>query len=207
MIEYLDRLPLIAILRGITPDEVVPIGARLVDAGFAIIEVPLNSPAPLESIRLLHEAFGGTTLIGAGTVMTAGQIHEVEAAGGRLIVTPHGNPEVIRAAKAANLQCIPGIVTPTEGFTALANGADALKLFPAELLTPTVLSAMRCVFPDSTRFIPVGGITPASMKSYVSAGASGFGLGSALYRAGDTPESVATKAHAFVDAWHSLGTM
>ncbi len=203
---YLDRLPLIAILRGVTPDEVVEIGEVLVMAGFAIIEVPLNSPAPIESIRRLHGAFGDDVLIGAGTVVTPAQVREVADAGGRLIVMPHGDAHVIRAAKLAHMACLSGIATATEGFAALATGADALKLFPAELLTPKVLGAFRSVFPDSTRFFPVGGITPGTMREYVAAGAAGFGLGSALYRRGESAEQVAVTAHAFVDAWQSLSS-
>ena len=205
MIEpFLDRLPLVAILRGVTPDEVVEVSCALVDAGFAIVEVPLNSPHPLESIARLHAKFGEEILIGAGTVMSPAQVKEIAAAGGRLIVMPHGDAEVVRAAKGAGLACIPGIATPTEGFAALANGADALKLFPAELLTPAVLKSMRAVFPSTTRFLPVGGITPDSMASYVAAGAAGFGLGGALYRRGDEPSRVAANARDFVAAWKRL---
>ena len=166
MIEpFLDRLPLVAILRGVTPEEVVGVSDALVEAGFAIVEVPLNSPRPLESIERLRAKFAEEILIGAGTVMTPAQVKDVAAAGGRLIVMPHGDANVVRAAKAAGLACIPGVSTPTEGFAALANGADALKLFPAELLTPMVLKAMRTVFPTATRFFPVGGITPDAMAS------------------------------------------
>jgi 2-dehydro-3-deoxyphosphogalactonate aldolase len=205
MIErYLDRLPLVAILRGITPDEVVAVAKALVDAEFTIVEVPLNSPRPIDSIRLLHDAFSDEVLIGAGTVMTATQVRDVAEAGGRLIVMPHSDAEVIRAAKAAGLVCMPGIATPTEGFAALAHGADALKLFPAELLSPTVLRAFRSVFPPTTRFFPVGGITPEAMSEYVAAGAAGFGLGSSLYRPGDRAEQVSAKARAFVSAWERL---
>jgi 2-dehydro-3-deoxyphosphogalactonate aldolase len=199
---YLDKLPLIAILRGVTPDEVMPIGQALVDAGFAIIEVPLNSPNPLESIQRLHYAFGDDVLVGAGTVMNAAQVYDVAESGGRLIVTPHVDARVIRATKTSGLVSIPGIATPSEGFAALASGADALKLFPAELLSPTVLRAMRTVFPESARFIAVGGITPDVMSEYVAAGATGFGLGTALYRRGDSADSVAANAEAFVNAWH-----
>ena len=205
MIEpFLDRLPLIAILRGITPEDVVAVGDVLAEAGFAIIEVPLNSPRPLESIERLHAKFGQELLIGAGTVMSPAQVKDIAAAGGRLIVMPHGDAEVVHAAKAAGLACIPGIATPTEGFAALANGADALKLFPAELLNPTVLKSMRTVFPGATRFFPVGGITPDAMASYVAAGAAGFGLGGALYRRGDAPARVASNARDFVAAWKRL---
>ena len=202
MQRYLDRLPLIAILRGVTPDEVVEIGHALVDAGFAIIEVPLNSPNPLESIQRLHYAFGEDVLLGAGTVMTAAQVYDVAEAGGRLIVTPHVDTHVIRATKTSGLVSIPGIATPSEGFAALASGADGLKLFPAELLPPTVLRALRGVFPEGTRFFPVGGITPSLMSQYVAAGATGFGLGTALYRRGDSAERVTANAEAFVNAWH-----
>jgi 2-dehydro-3-deoxyphosphogalactonate aldolase len=205
MIEpFLERLPLVAILRGVPPDDVVRVGDALVDAGFAIIEVPLNSPQPLESIERLRKKLGDEILIGAGTVTSPAQVKEIAAAGGRLIVMPHGDAEVIRATKAAGLVCIPGIATPTEGFAALANGADALKLFPAELLTPAVLKAMRAVFPTATRFLPVGGITPDAMASYVAAGAAGFGLGGALYRRGDDPSRVAANARDFVAAWRRL---
>ena len=203
---YLDRLPLIAILRGVTPDEVVAIGEVLVAAGFAIIEVPLNSPTPLESIHRLHDTFGDGVLIGAGTVTASTQVQDVASAGGRLIVMPHSDADVIRAAKSAGMVCVPGIATATEGFAALAHGADALKLFPAELLTPRVLGAFRSVFPEATRFFPVGGITPGSMSEYVGAGATGFGLGSALYKRGDSAEQVAVSASAFVDAWRLLSS-
>jgi 2-dehydro-3-deoxyphosphogalactonate aldolase len=201
---YLDHLPLVAILRGVTPDAVVSIGEALVNAGFAIIEVPLNSPDPLASIRRLSERFGDEILIGAGTVIRARHVDDVVRAGGRLIVMPHGDGEVVRAAKGAGLACIPGIATPTEAFAALANGADALKLFPAELLTPAVLRSMRAVLPAETRLLPVGGISPDSMAAYVAAGATGFGLGSALYRRGDDASRVSANARDFVDAWRRL---
>ena len=203
---YLDRLPLIAILRGVTPDHVVAVGQALVDAGFSIIEVPLNSPSPMESIGRLRSAFGDAVLVGAGTVMTPAQVADVAEAGGRLIVMPHTDARVIRAAKARGMTCVAGAATPTEGFVALHAGADALKLFPAELLTPSVLRAMRSVFPPDTRFFPVGGITPEAMKDYVAAGATGFGLGSALYRTGDGAEQVAARARSFVEAWKALSS-
>ncbi|WP_299131291.1 2-dehydro-3-deoxy-6-phosphogalactonate aldolase [uncultured Amaricoccus sp.] len=198
---YLDRLPLVAILRGVTPDEALDIGRALVDAGFAIVEVPLNSPEPIESIRRLAAGLGPETLVGAGTVTAPAQVDAVAAAGGRIIVMPHADTAVIRAAKAAGLACAPGIATPTEGFAALAAGADALKLFPAELTAPAVLRAMTSVFPRGTRFLPVGGITPHTMASYLAAGAAGFGLGSALYRPGMTAAEVGVTARAFADAW------
>ena len=155
MIEpFLDRLPLVAILRGVTPEDVVAVGDALVDAGFAIVEVPLNSPRPLESIERLHAKFGDDDPHRRRHGHAPAQVQEVAAAGGRLIVMPHGDAEVVRAAKSAGLACIPGIATPTEGFAALANGADALKLFPAELLTPAVLKAMRSVFPAADALPP-----------------------------------------------------
>ena len=201
---YLDRLPLIAILRGVTPEAVVAIGEALVREGFAIVEVPLNSPQPLESIRRLRGALGPDVLVGAGTVMTPADVRAVADAGGALIVMPHSDPAVVRAAKDAGLACTPGVATPTEAFAALANGADALKLFPAELLTPAVVKALRAVLPKGTRMLPVGGITPDGMAPYVAAGAAGFGLGSALYKPDDAPETVAANARAFVDAWKRI---
>jgi 2-dehydro-3-deoxyphosphogalactonate aldolase len=204
--DYLARLPLIAILRGVRPEEVGPIGEALVEAGFSIIEVPLNSPRPLESIATLARSLGDAALVGAGTVMTPGQVEEVAAAGGRLIVMPHGDATVIRAAKLAGLACTPGIATPTEGFAALAAGADGLKLFPAELLAPPVLKAMRSVFPPETLFLPVGGITPDNMEGFMRVGAAGFGLGSALYKPGADAAAVGSCARAFVTAWRRLQT-
>ena len=165
---YFDRLPLVAILRGVTPAEVVGIGRALVGAGFSIIEVPLNSPEPIESIRRLVADLGPDTLVGAGTVTTPADVETVVAAGGRVIVMPHADVAVIRAAKAAGIACTPGVCTPTEGYAALAAGADALKLFPAELITPTVLRAMKPIFPRGTRFLPVGGVTPDTMARTVT---------------------------------------
>ena len=201
---FLDRLPLIAILRGITPEEVLAVAESLVEAGFAIIEVPLNSPRPLESIERLKAKYDDEILIGAGTVTTPAQVADVAKTGARMVVMPHGDPEVVRAAKAAGLACTPGIATPTEAFAALANGADALKLFRAELLTPAVLKSMRSVLPQATRILPMGGITPDSMAGYVAAGANGFGLGGALYRRGDDPARVARNALDFVSAWKRI---
>ncbi|HJS84011.1 MAG TPA: 2-dehydro-3-deoxy-6-phosphogalactonate aldolase [Acetobacteraceae bacterium] len=202
--DAMARLPLIAILRGITPDAVVPIGAVLAEAGFAMIEVPLNSPEPIESVARLQTAFGDRVLIGAGTVASPSRVAEVAATGAKLLVMPHADVAVIRAAKDAGMICIPGIMTPTEGFAALAAGADALKLFPAELVGPSTLRAMRSVFPAGTLFLPVGGIAPDTMGGFLKAGAAGFGLGSALYRPGDTTATVAARAAAFTAAWRRL---
>jgi 2-dehydro-3-deoxyphosphogalactonate aldolase len=201
---YLDRLPLVAILRGVTPDEVVDIGTALVEAGFAIIEVPLNSPRPLESIGRLSTAFGDAVLVGAGTVTSATQVRDVAEAGGRLIVSPNCEADVIYATTDAGLVSMPGVATPTEALAALTSGADALKLFPAELLTPPVLRALRSVLPEETRILPVGGITPDAMRAYVAAGATGFGLGSALCKRGDSAAQVAVRAQAFITEWRAL---
>jgi len=198
---WLDPLPLVAILRGIRPDEAVVIGHALADAGFRVLEVPLNSPQPLESIRRLTQSLGDGYLIGAGTVMTPTQVDEVAAAGGRLIVMPHADTAVIRAAKAAGMLCVPGVATPTEAFTALAAGADGLKLFPADQVSPEALKAWRAVLPKELPVLPVGGITPGNMAPWVAAGAQGFGIGSALYAPGLDADEVALRAQAFAQAW------
>jgi 2-dehydro-3-deoxyphosphogalactonate aldolase len=196
--QRLERCPLVAILRGVRPDEVEAIGAALVETGFAIIEVPLNSPEPIASIRRLAQRFGGQALIGAGTVTEERQIGEVAGAGGRLIVMPHANPSIIGWAKAAGLIALPGFATPTEAFAALAAGADGLKLFPAEANPPAVLKAMKAVLPSRVPVLPVGGITPEKMASYWAAGARGFGLGSALYEPGMSADAVRGRAAAFI---------
>ncbi len=202
--QAMARLPLVAILRGVKPVDVVSIGRALVDAGFSIIEVPLNSPQPMVSIAALSEALGADILVGAGTVTTAALVGDVKQAGGRLIVMPHADTKVIAAAKAAGMDVIPGFSTPTEAFAALAAGADGLKLFPAEANPPPVLKAMRAVLPGQVPVLPVGGITPAHMAKYRDAGAGGFGLGSALYTPGASAADVAAKAAVFVAAWRAL---
>lgn len=201
---YLKDLPLIAILRGVTPDEIVAVGRALHDAGFRVIEIPLNSPQPYESIRRLTAELGESCLIGAGTVLTEAQVAEVDAAGGRLIVSPNANLAVIRASKAAGLVSAPGVATPSEGFAALDAGADSLKLFPAEQLGPAVVKAWRAVFPKELALLPVGGITPDNMGPYVAAGANGFGLGSALYKPGLSAAQVSANAQAFAAGWRSV---
>lgn len=198
--QALAQLPLIAILRGLTPAEVPTIGQALVDSGFAIIEVPLNSPDPLASIRALTDKFP-QNLIGAGTVLNTAQVQQVHAAGGRLIVAPNFQPAVVAQALQLGMVVLPGVVTPSEAFAAIEAGAHGLKLFPAELITPTVLKALRAVLPPSMPLLPVGGITPDNMAAYRAAGASGFGLGSALYAPGRTAEQVRRQAAAFVQAW------
>ena len=197
---FLDRCPLVAILRGIRPDEAEAIAATLTDAGLAIIEVPLNSPDPMASIALLSAKFGDDVLIGAGTVMTEAQVAEIAAAGGKLIVTPHADPIVVRAAKRLGLLAVPGFFTPAEAFALLAAGADALKLFPAEGASPAMLRAMRAVLPTATMVLPVGGIDATNMDVWREAGAAGFGIGSSIYKPGDTPAVVATKARTLLRA-------
>ena len=201
---WLQPLPLVAILRGLTPQDALPVGTALFDAGFRALEVPLNSPQPLESIALLAREFGDRALVGAGTVLTPDQVSQVKDAGGKLIVMPHGDTTVVRAAKAAGMVCTPGVATPTEAFAALAAGADALKLFPAEQLPPSVLKAWSSVLPKGTALLPVGGITPDNMAPYRKAGAAGFGIGSALYSPGIDANEVARRARAFVDGWNSI---
>jgi 2-dehydro-3-deoxyphosphogalactonate aldolase len=195
-------LPLVAILRGLRPEEAVPVGRALADAGFRLIEVPLNSPDPFASVAALARTLGPEgVVVGAGTVLDPADVPRLAEAGGGLVVMPHGDPAVIAAAKAAGLLCLPGVATPTEGFAALRAGADALKLFPAETLGPATLKAWRAVFPKTARFLPVGGIEPGTMGPWREAGAAGFGLGSALYKPGMAAEEVGRRAAAFVAAW------
>jgi 2-dehydro-3-deoxyphosphogalactonate aldolase len=199
------RCPLIAILRGVAPHEVAAVGEALFDAGFRLIEVPLNSPDPLESIARLAKAFAGRAVIGAGTVLHAVEVSAVQAAGGTMIVSPNTNLEVMAATSKAGLVSLPGIATPSEAFAALAAGATALKLFPAEGASPAVLKAIRAVLPAGVRVLPVGGITPENMAPWLAAGAAGFGIGSALYSRGFPPEQTRVRARTFIAAWESLG--
>lgn len=198
--DALARQPLVAILRGIAPAEIDAVGDALVEAGILVIEVPLNSPDPLVSIERLARRHGAATLIGAGTVLSAAAVREVAAAGGRLVVMPHADAEVIRAAKSAGLVCVPGVATPTEAFAALATGADALKLFPGEAMPPPIVKAWRAVIPPEVMLIPTGGVSAANIAAYRAAGAAGFGIGSALYKPGVMAAQVATGARALVAA-------
>ena len=200
--QAMAQLPLIAILRGLTPAEAPAIGEALVSSGFAIIEVPLNSPEPLHSITALTQQFP-QTLIGAGTVLNAQQVQDVHAAGGRLVVAPNFNPAVVAQALALNMVVLPGVATPTEAFAALDAGAHGLKLFPAEMISPATVKAMRAVLPKTAALMPVGGITPDNMAAYRTAGASGFGLGSALYAPGRSAAQVQEMAQAFARAWQA----
>src|SRR5262245_14785784 len=200
---YLAPLPLVAVLRGIAPEDIDAIAAALFEAGFRILEVPLNSPRPLDSIRRLADTFGERCLVGAGTVLAADEVNAVRAAGGRLIVMPHADTAVIGRAKAQGLVALPGVATPTEAFAALAAGADGLKLFPAEHLSPATLRAWRAVLPRGTLVFPVGGIKPETMSAYWDAGADGFGTGSHLYRAGANASEVRAAAQAYAAAFRA----
>jgi 2-dehydro-3-deoxyphosphogalactonate aldolase len=197
---WLQRCPLVAILRGIQPAEAESICSALEKAGICIVEVPLNSPKPLESIAILSQTFGSRMLIGAGTLTEPSQVGEVAAAGGRLVVTPHADTEIVRAAKAAGLFAIPGFFNPTEAFALLQAGADAIKLFPAEVLGTPMLKALRAVLPKSTIVIPVGGVDKEQIAPWMAAGALGLGIGSAIYKPGDDARTVEAKAQALMDA-------
>jgi 2-dehydro-3-deoxyphosphogalactonate aldolase len=202
----LRALPLIAILRGIKPSEAEAIALALHAAGFRLLEVPLNSPDPFDSIARMKKALPSDALVGAGTVLRADDAERVRAAGGELVVMPHADPTVIRAAKAVGLVCVPGAMTPTEAFAALDAGADALKLFPAELISPRIVKAMRAVLPKTVRLFAVGGITGDSMPEYVRVGATGFGLGSSLYSPGASADQVGAQARRFVEKWRAIAT-
>ncbi len=196
--EWLGRCPLVAILRGVKPDEVVSIGDALQAAGIAIIEVPLNSPQPVDSIRRLVARFGDRLLIGAGTVMTPDQVDELAAFGARLIVTPHAAVDVVRRAKHHGMIACPGFATPTEAFALIAAGADGIKLFPAEAFSPAVLRGIRAVLPPEVPVLPVGGIDADNMRPWLQAGAAGFGIGGSIFRPGDSAEIVTAKAAALL---------
>jgi len=200
----ITELPLVAILRGLTPDEAVAVGEKLLDAGFRVLEVPLNSPDPFSSIQRLVKAVGDRAVVGAGTVLNVADVETLKAVGGEICISPNTNPAVIRRAKDLGLVSFPAFFTPTEAYQAIEAGADALKLFPAELAGPAGLKAMKAVLPKDMPVFPVGGVDPGGMEAYLTAGAAGFGIGSAVYRPGDTPEHVYTKARAFTDAWLAL---
>ena len=196
--------PIIAILRGVQPAEAVAIAGVILAAGIDKIEVPLNSPSPLESISAIVKAYGDRALIGAGTVLTIAQVRQVRAAGGKLVVSPNCDPAVIAATIAAGMQSWPGIFTPSEAFTALQAGATGLKLFPGDMAGPKGLKAMRAILPIGTQVYAVGGAGPENFVEWVAASADGFGLGSAIYKPGDTPETVAAKAQAIVAAFDAI---
>jgi len=192
--------PLVAILRGITPEEAEPAAAALIDAGFRILEVPLNSPEPLRSIERIARAHP-QAMVGAGTVLRASEVQDVQSAGGQLIVAPNFSEAVVRASLDRGMACLPGVATPTEAFAALDAGATGLKLFPGEMVTPPVVKAIRAVLPKDALLLPVGGISTSNMAAYRAAGADGFGIGSALYTPGVTIDELARRARGFVDAW------
>ena len=198
VMEWLRQCPIVAILRGVRPDEVEAIGDALVGAGVCILEVPLNSPEPVESVRRLAARFGERALVGGGTFRREAEVDAVARAGGRLLVTPHADPALVRAAKAHGMVTMPGFLTPAEAFALLDAGADALKLFPAEAGGPAMLRALRAVLPAGTPLLPVGGVDAASLPNWRAAGAAGYGCGSSLYKPGDTPELVARKAAALL---------
>ena len=204
LVPYLAPLPLFAVLRGITPEEIPAVGDALFDAGFRVLEVPLNSPRPFDSIARLASRYGERCLAGAGTVIEPADVARVRDAGGRIVVMPHGDAAVIREAKAQGLACVPGVATPTEAFAALRAGADGLKMFPAEALPPAALRAWRAVLPRDTLIFVVGGVGPGNLAPYWAAGASGFGTGSGLYRPGQDVPTVAQAARAFADAVAAL---
>ena len=196
-LQALQTLPFIAILRGLQLAEALPVGQALVSAGWTLIEIPLNSPQPLDSIAVMAHAFPDA-LIGAGTVLTADDVRNVQAAGGQLIISPNFNPDVVREAVRLDMICLPGIMTASEAFAALDAGAHGLKLFPAEMITPAVVKALRAVLPVEALLFPVGGIALDNMRAYLAAGASGFGIGSALYKPGEPAAAVKDNAITFI---------
>lgn len=196
--------PLVAILRGIRPDEAEAVLEALVGAGIGLIEVPLNSPEPLESIAIMAERAGGRARIGAGTVLTPQEVTAVADAGGTLIVSPNRDDDVIRATKAAGLQSFPGVFTATEALGAIRAGADALKFFPAEVLGPAGVKAMAAILPKGFPLLAVGGVDAANIGTWLAAGVAGFGIGSSLYKPGLSPAEVAERAAAMVAAWRSV---
>jgi 2-dehydro-3-deoxyphosphogalactonate aldolase len=194
----LDQCPLIAIIRGVTPDEAAEIGASLYDGGIRIIEVPLNSPHPFVSIRRLADKLGERALVGAGTVLDPAEVARVRDVGGRIVVSPNTNPAVIEATVAAGLISSPGYFTPSEAFEAIRAGAHGLKLFPAEGASPAVVKAQKAVLPRHIPLLVVGGVKPETMRPWLDAGADGFGLGGGLYQPGQSADETAAKARAYV---------
>ncbi|MBW8882572.1 MAG: 2-dehydro-3-deoxy-6-phosphogalactonate aldolase [Asticcacaulis sp.] len=203
--DTLKTLPLVAILRGITSGEALAVGERIVAAGFKVLEVPLNSPEPFESIRLMVDAFGKDAIVGAGTVLKVADVDRLAEVGGQICISPNTNPAVIKRAKELGMISFPAFFTATEAFTAIDAGADALKLFPAELAGVKGLKALKAILPKDVPVFPVGGVEPGNMKEYLDVGAAGFGIGSSVYKPGDTADIAFAKAKAFTDAWTALG--
>ena len=203
-IRFLKSLPLIAILRGIRPEECIDIGCELFEIGFRIIEIPLNSPDAFKSIEKLVLKLKDKALIGAGTITNIKQLQLLSDVGGKLAVMPHTDLKIIRKAKMLNFVCFPGVASPSEALAALNSGADGLKVFPAELITPKVLKSWKAILPEKTMLFPVGGIIPESMESYILAGATGFGLGSALYLPGQSVLDVGLMGKIFIKNWKLL---
>ncbi|WP_231919033.1 MULTISPECIES: 2-dehydro-3-deoxy-6-phosphogalactonate aldolase [unclassified Shewanella] len=201
--DALKELPLVAILRGVTPEEVIAIADVLVAAGYRVIEVPLNSPNPYESIKRLSEKYGESVVIGAGTVVSKEQVDLVKEAGGRIIISPHADIDIIQYSKKLSLYSVPGFLNPTEAYAAINAGADSLKLFPADTVGPKGLKAMSVVLPKEMPILPVGGVSPSTMKAFLDAGASGFGLGSGLYKAGMSAEQTKQNALSYVEGYQA----
>lgn len=199
LVAAFDLCPLIAILRGVTPADAADHGRALYEAGFRIMEVPLNSPQPFDSIAAMRKVLPADAIVGAGTVLHPDYVAQVKNAGGELIVMPHSDADVVRAAKAQGLACAPGVATPNEAFLALKNGADVLKMFPAEQLGAHVVKAWRAVISAQVPLVPVGGISPDNMGPFLTAGANGFGLGSALYKPGQSAATTASHAKAYIN--------
>ncbi|WP_282167603.1 2-dehydro-3-deoxy-6-phosphogalactonate aldolase [Shewanella japonica] len=204
--DALKELPLVAILRGVTPEEVIAIADVLVAAGYRVIEVPLNSPNPYESIKRLSEKYGDSVVIGAGTVVSKEQVDLVKEAGGRIIISPHADIDIIQYSKKLSLYSVPGFLNPTEAYAAINAGADSLKLFPADTVGPKGLKAMSVVLPKEMPILPVGGVSPSTMKAFLDAGASGFGLGSGLYKAGMSVEQTKQNALSYVEGYQAALT-
>jgi len=202
----MEEMPLIAILRGLLPEQCIEVGNALISAGFRIIEVPLNSPTPFETLTLLNREFGNRAILGAGTVLTANQVDHVIATGCKLIVAPNINQAVADAATKHNAIYCPGVLTPTEAFSAIEHGATALKLFPAEMIPPAIIKALRAVVPHTMPLMPVGGIKPQNMADYLEVGAAGFGVGSALFKPGKSSAEIHKSAKDFVAAFQKAKT-
>ena len=202
--DALATMPLVAILRGLRPDEALGVGEMVIKAGFKVLEVPLNSPDPFDSIEAMAAAFKGRAIVGAGTVLKVADVERLAKVGGQICISPNSNVEVIRAARALGLISFPAFFTATEAFAAIDAGADALKLFPAELAGPAGLKALKAVFPKTMPVFPVGGVTADNMHTYLEVGAKGFGIGTAVFKPGDSAEIVYKKAKAFTDAWARL---